>query len=159
MEDMALSVNTCFKKRFRRIVATLCILCFVFVAFLSTPLVIAFASHEHELLPGCFRAHGHICGCDNDNGMVLLITRAIERSFIHISSHNHGHKHNHGDMHIECLQCASIEKIVNPLRQHNYVDNGIILVDYDIFPYTAIYREIIIEGVLTPIEFKTKMNN
>lgn len=150
------------KQRFRRIVASGCVFCFIIVAILSTPLVVAFAEYGHyysdEPATGCHRMRNHTCNCDDGtNSDVPVIFRNV-RASIQPNQHYH-HHHHHSDTEIECMACALIQKVTNPLKQFNYISNGITATDRGFHNSSLLCPELITNGAYTPVDFKTQMNN
>lgn len=151
------------KRRFERIVASACVFCFVIVALLLTPMVVVFAEHSHgyggEPATGCHSARNHSCSCDGETNSDIPVIFRVVRANVQPNHRHHHHHHHHGDVDIECMACALIQKVINPLRQFNYISNSTTATDCSVYDSSAFCPELITNGYNTPVEYKTQMNN
>ena len=143
-----------FNQRFRKI-CSLLFICLISTLLLSTSMVLMLHTHEHDNVAGCLRTLDPVCACDNDGTLISVgsqeDTRIAAQSGVQLQSRN--------DTKTNCLTCAMILKVVNPLRYIGSTVNSLLLADINLFASTALLLLIVLFGFLTPIELKTKNTN
>ena len=105
-------INIC-KRRFRRPVSLVCLMCFILVSLFSATLAAAFAEHEHEDITRCPRTQNPVCACDKDDGIALTRVRT--------NAADEAQPQNQNDHNADCFICVFIHKNTNPLRQPGFI--------------------------------------
>jgi len=134
-----------FKHCVKRVIALLCVACFVFVFLFSAVHFVSYNRNAGEIAGGCQRTLMPECRCET--GITQLRMQIQARS------------HMHNDSHIDCFVCVIVSKIVDQTRQFNIIIAEILLSDISLLVLIGSCLIFIPAGFSTPVELKTRTNN
>jgi len=146
-------INTNHFQRLLKSVAVVGVVFFVIVSLLSTTFVVALAEHDHddnEYISDCPATRNPVCLCENADAQIQEVLLEIAGIDIH--------EHDHNAVKTNCMACAFIQKIINPIRQVCF------LVCYplhtnDFLDACSVLDVSSLLGFITPVELRTKMSN
>jgi hypothetical protein len=147
-------IHSVHKRRIRRSVAIVGVVCFAVVAVFSATLLMVLAGHEHEGFAGCPRTLNPQCACESDAGPAASPAMAIALAGArpHIFNGTNETK-------ADCLACVLMQKVVDPLRQTVFAAGAAALADAGLFASAALCILFLLTASPSPVELKTKITN
>ena len=139
--------NTISRQQVKKIVAVVCVVCFIAVFLLSTVHFRNHTDYANQTTTSCKRTLLPECKCET-----ILIQA---RTTIQVQAQSH----SHNELHIDCMVCVIVQKTIDQTRQLSITLTDFLFANISLLIFIALGTLFLLISVSSPIKLKTRTNN